>query len=210
MQRVRFRDDGIARRYGRGEIAAGHAGKRERKIIRAEHYDRSDRLEARSNLILRVDGRERPRSLDRRIGGLPQLTRRARQLDIGQARRLRQRGFEVRLLDERRLAGFDAFGEFRQESRDRFGRRAAKLARGVGSRRQRGIAIFPPAERIRVGQPFAGRRVMCLECLRRLRGPPLAADENRMLSHKLHNHDGIPEHADGRDLRFRRHHAHEA
>ena len=95
MQRMRLGNHRIARGDCRGEVAAGGAVERERKIIRAEHHHRPDRLEARADLVLRVDGRQRPRALERRLGRLPQLSSRPRQLDVGQPRRRRQCGFEI-------------------------------------------------------------------------------------------------------------------
>ena len=130
MQRMPLGDHRIAGGYGRRKVAAGGSVEREGKIVRAENHDRPDRLEARADLVFRVDGRQRPRAFERRLRSLPQLGNRPRQLDIGQPRRRRQCGLEIGDLDQRGLAHLEPLGKSIQEARDRFGRRAPKLVRG--------------------------------------------------------------------------------
>ena len=79
MRRIGLGDDRIARRNGRGEIAAGGAVKREGKVVRSEDPHRAQRREGRKRMLAFVSivaSRHEPSNGRRR---LPQLARRSRQ-----------------------------------------------------------------------------------------------------------------------------------
>ena len=101
MQADGLGDDRIARGNRRGEIAAGDAVERERKIVRPEHGHRTDWRQNTERMLFFVSivGSAHEPST-RRGGRLPQLVRRPGQLDVGQPRRHRKRRLEMCLLDQ--------------------------------------------------------------------------------------------------------------
>ena len=95
MRGVGLGDHRVAGRDGRGEVAARHAVERERKIVRAEHDHRSERLQAAAKAELGVDHRFLPRALAHGGRGLAKLGRGPRQFDLLQPRRDGQPGLLV-------------------------------------------------------------------------------------------------------------------
>src|SRR5690606_18377871 len=107
MARMSLRNDRIPTRDGGREVTACHAVECKRKVVRAEHADRSDWCKTRTDVELRVDRGQFPRALASGGGCLAQLPRRARKLDLRQPRCDRQGGLLMSHLGQLLLARID-------------------------------------------------------------------------------------------------------
>jgi hypothetical protein len=180
MRGVGLGDNRIAGGDRRGEISACDAVEGERKVVGAKYQHWPDASEHRADVVGGVDGGERPRTFARSGRGLPELAGGAGKFDIGQSRRLGERGLRMRHRHEFVFADFDPSGEVLQKLRDSLAGHLPQRVKSRSGRFERIVAIAPRANRILAGERFARGRVFDPEGLRRFRRSPLTSDEDRM------------------------------